>query len=154
MLVLRRGVSQFFRCRSCLVVMDFFLILSKSHNFVEFELNFDLPSRFARIIARFKVEWYTTFRMIGFALCLILLRIPIAQFSLIFTWQIWSFYWRCSSNNTQRYFTDSDGFNLFPSSTNLKLWSTFAAFLWKIINSICEILRLRLFSLSHCERLL
>ena len=42
-------------------------------------------------------EWYTIFKMIRFALCLILQEIPMVRFSLIFTWAVWLFHWRCSS---------------------------------------------------------
>ena len=91
--------------------------------------------------------------MVGFVLCLILLRVPIAGFCLIYTWAIWSFHWRCLSNNAPRYLTDCDGLNLFPASVSLWMWSMPAVFLWKVINLVLEILRLSLVALSHCKRL-
>ena len=99
------------------------------------------------------IEWYTTFKMTEFVLCLILLRIPIAWFSLIFIWAIWLFHWRCLSNNTPSHFIDCDGLNLFPSRLSLRLWSNACSISVKDLNLVLEILRVSLFALRHCKRL-
>ena len=81
------------------------------------------------------------------------MRIPIAQFSLVFTCDICSFQCKCSSSSTPKYFTDLVGTSLLQSSSNLKLLSIVTFLDLKITSSVFFTSRLTLFAFNQLERL-